>query len=202
MKHLSGGERKTNKVNWKIRKIWDFSGGPVAKTPHFHCRKHGNGNPLQYSGLENPMNRGAWQVTVHGVARVRHNWSNEARMHTISLTGISLSAAVLLPSCPSMQRQFTPIIIPQLMAQLLQELAKLWIQTLSAMLWDFHKTQTDLYIHVLSRASCGTFFLLRLSKNAFKSTWMKGQESIIHSFYQKSTATKNIPHETPWMKHF
>ena len=27
----------------------------------------GNGNPLQYSFLENPMDRGAWQVTVHGV---------------------------------------------------------------------------------------------------------------------------------------
>ena len=29
----------------------------------------GNGNPLQYSCLENPMNRGAWQVTVRGVAK-------------------------------------------------------------------------------------------------------------------------------------
>ena len=28
----------------------------------------GNGNPLQYSCLENSMNRGAWQATVHGVA--------------------------------------------------------------------------------------------------------------------------------------
>ena len=28
----------------------------------------GNGNPLQYSWLENPMNRGAWRATVHGVA--------------------------------------------------------------------------------------------------------------------------------------
>ena len=28
----------------------------------------GNDNPLQYSCLENPMNRGAWQATVHGVA--------------------------------------------------------------------------------------------------------------------------------------
>ena len=27
-----------------------------------------HGNPLQYSCLENPMNRGAWQATVHGVA--------------------------------------------------------------------------------------------------------------------------------------
>ena len=29
----------------------------------------GNGNPLQYSCLGNPMDRGAWQVTVHGVAK-------------------------------------------------------------------------------------------------------------------------------------
>ena len=28
----------------------------------------GNGNPLQHSCLENPMDRGAWQATVHGVA--------------------------------------------------------------------------------------------------------------------------------------
>ena len=28
----------------------------------------GNGNPLQYSCLENPMDRGTWQATVHGVA--------------------------------------------------------------------------------------------------------------------------------------
>ena len=33
----------------------------------------GYGNPLQYSCLENPMDRGAWQVTVHGVEKVRHN---------------------------------------------------------------------------------------------------------------------------------
>ena len=32
----------------------------------------GNGNQLQYSCLENPMDRGALQATVHGVARVRH----------------------------------------------------------------------------------------------------------------------------------
>ena len=29
----------------------------------------GNGNPLQYSCLENSMDRGAWWVTVHGVAK-------------------------------------------------------------------------------------------------------------------------------------
>ena len=29
----------------------------------------GHGNPLQYSCLENPMDRGAWWVTVHGISR-------------------------------------------------------------------------------------------------------------------------------------
>ena len=29
----------------------------------------GHGNPLQYSCLENPMNRGAWPATVHEVAK-------------------------------------------------------------------------------------------------------------------------------------
>ena len=33
----------------------------------------GRGNPLQYSCLEKPMDKGAWQATVHGVTRVRHN---------------------------------------------------------------------------------------------------------------------------------
>ena len=29
----------------------------------------GNGNPLHYSCLENPMDRGAWQGTIHGVTK-------------------------------------------------------------------------------------------------------------------------------------
>ena len=35
---------------------WNFPGG-------------GHGNALQYSCLENPMDRGAWRATVHGVAK-------------------------------------------------------------------------------------------------------------------------------------
>ena len=31
--------------------------------------EEGNSNPLQYSCLENPMDRGAWGATVHGVAK-------------------------------------------------------------------------------------------------------------------------------------
>ena len=33
----------------------------------------GNGNPLQYSRLGNPMDRGAWQAIVLGVVRVEHD---------------------------------------------------------------------------------------------------------------------------------
>ena len=33
----------------------------------------GNGNLLQYSSLENPMDGGAWWTTVHGVSRVRQD---------------------------------------------------------------------------------------------------------------------------------
>ena len=33
----------------------------------------GNGNPLQHSCLENPMDRGDWRATVHGVTRVGHD---------------------------------------------------------------------------------------------------------------------------------
>ena len=36
----------------------------------------GHGNPLQYSGLENPMDTGAWWATVHGVAKSRTGLSN------------------------------------------------------------------------------------------------------------------------------
>ena len=41
----------------------------------------GNGNPLQYSWLENSMDRGAWWITVHGFQRIGHNWKG---MHDTS----------------------------------------------------------------------------------------------------------------------
>ena len=36
----------------------------------------GNGNPLQYSCQENPMDGGAWQAIVHGVAKSRTQLSD------------------------------------------------------------------------------------------------------------------------------
>ena len=39
----------------------------------------GNSNPLQYSCLENPMDGGAWQATVHGVTKSR----TQLRIHNV-----------------------------------------------------------------------------------------------------------------------
>ena len=62
-----------------------FPNGTVVKNPPANAEnvgsipvsgrsaEEGNGNPLQYSSLENPMDRGAWQATVHGVTRVGHD---------------------------------------------------------------------------------------------------------------------------------
>ena len=63
----------------------DFSHSSVSKESACNARDlgsipglgrspgEGNGNPLQYSCLENPMDRAAWRTTVHGVARVGHD---------------------------------------------------------------------------------------------------------------------------------
>ena len=38
----------------------------------------GNGNPLQYFCLGNPVEAEAWQATVHGVVRVRHDFATKS----------------------------------------------------------------------------------------------------------------------------
>ena len=44
--------------------------GDVGLIPGFgRSPREGNGNPLQYSCLENPMGRGDWQATVHRVTK-------------------------------------------------------------------------------------------------------------------------------------
>ena len=41
----------------------------------------GNGNPFQYSCLDNPMDRGAWWATVHGVAKSQTRLSDFTSLH-------------------------------------------------------------------------------------------------------------------------
>ena len=56
----------------------------------------GNGNPLQYSCLENSMDRGAWRTTVHRVAKSQTRLSSLSLTHSQSLSWIIV---VLLHFC-------------------------------------------------------------------------------------------------------
>ena len=65
----------------RVLLIEDFPGGSMVKNPPANARHtgsipesgrspgEGNGNPLQYSCLGNPMDRGAWRPTVQGVTK-------------------------------------------------------------------------------------------------------------------------------------
>ena len=56
---------------------WGRKESDMTERLHFEfslsCIGKGNGTPLQCSCLGNPMDRGAWRATVHGVTRVRHD---------------------------------------------------------------------------------------------------------------------------------
>ena len=48
--------------------------------------EEGNGDPLQYSCLENPMDRGAWLAKVHGLQRVGRDWVTKHTCECIKLS--------------------------------------------------------------------------------------------------------------------
>ena len=50
-------------MGWEIKLSWKFFHQVVYQFGE------GNGTPLQYSCLENPMDRGGWWAAVHGVAK-------------------------------------------------------------------------------------------------------------------------------------
>ena len=65
-------ERVFKKASSNITNAGDLGLIPgLARSPG-----EGHGNPLQYSCLENPRDRGAWWATVHGVAKSRTQLSD------------------------------------------------------------------------------------------------------------------------------
>ena len=62
---------------------------------HYNCTLFGKGNgtPLQYSCLQNSMDRGAWWTMVHGIAKSRTRLSAQ---HTPYLTGLQVSLFFLI----------------------------------------------------------------------------------------------------------
>ena len=63
---------------------WGRKESDITERLHFHfslsCIGEGNGNPLQYSCLENPRDRGAWWAAVSGVAQ---SWTRLKRLSSI-----------------------------------------------------------------------------------------------------------------------
>ena len=58
--------------------------GHLGLTPGLgRCLGERNGNPLQYSWLENPLDRGAWQSAAHGVARIGYNLATKPLPHSL-----------------------------------------------------------------------------------------------------------------------
>ena len=58
---------------WFSSKEFTWDAGDVGSIPaSWRSPGGGHGNPLQYFCVENPMDRGAWQATVHGVTK---NWT-------------------------------------------------------------------------------------------------------------------------------
>ena len=63
LKHFPGGSDS---------KEFTSNAGDLGSIPGSgRSPREGNGYPLQYSCLENPMDRGAWRAAVHGVAKSR-----------------------------------------------------------------------------------------------------------------------------------
>ena len=58
------------------------AGDPSSTSGSRRCPGEGNGNPLLYPCLENPMDRGAWRATVHGIAKSWIWQSNYTHTHT------------------------------------------------------------------------------------------------------------------------
>ena len=86
----------TGKKSWKLflsNHVNGFSPWGLGRSPG-----GGHGNPLQCSCLENPMDTGVWQATVHGVIKGR-TWLNQLSMYTQPWEHV-LSVKVLLSPSP------------------------------------------------------------------------------------------------------
>ena len=79
--------------------------GGVGSIPELGRSPGENGTPLQYSCLENPMDREAWQLQSMGSQRAWHNWAtNTLRVGAVSLTGTGVSQSFLFQSLPCVSK--------------------------------------------------------------------------------------------------
>ena len=92
------------KINLWLMKAWGLPGGwdskkstcnagdPGSTPGSGRSSGEGSGNPLQYSCLENSMDKGVWQATVHGVTKswtqlsdFHHQWKHEKKRKSLEI---------------------------------------------------------------------------------------------------------------------
>ena len=142
-----------------------FPGGTSGKESTCQCRKHkrcgwipgserslgvGNGNPLQYSCLEHSMDRGAWQATVHWVAKSQtqvsihtqpslwsnshiHTWLVEKNIALTIWTFVSKAMSLLF----NMLSRFVIAFLPRSKRLLIS-----WLQSLSTVILETKKIKS------------------------------------------------------------
>ena len=89
-----------------IKSLLAYSGDLCSIPDPWRSPGEGHGNPLQYSYLENPMDRGAWWATVHGVAKSRTRLSDFTFTSTnTTLAACAISVSLLLPTWPPLMLQ-------------------------------------------------------------------------------------------------
>ena len=119
----------------------------------------GNGNPLQYSCLENPVDRGAWWATVHGVAET---W-----------TWLSSSSLLASTGCAHVKQTLTllpPVVISFF---LLLNLANFWNKQSTSVVFSFSRALLMLWNYPLLHPS-------------HFATW---SSSLVFTFYTKLFAS-------------
>ena len=104
-----------NKVTCNI--LWDFLHSSVSKASACNAGdldsipglgrspEKGNGKPLQYSCLDNPIDRGAWKATVHRVAKSQtqlKHLSTHARMHVCMYIDRHICTCMHAQSCQTL----------------------------------------------------------------------------------------------------
>ena len=79
---------------YNVRDLGSIPG--LARSPG-----EGNGNPLQYSCLDNPIDRGAWWATIHGVTRES---DMTYQLNTNNIYGGASLVAQTVKNLPAMQK--------------------------------------------------------------------------------------------------
>ena len=89
---------RSSLVAQMVKNLPATAGDPGLTPGSGRCPGEGNGYPLQYSCLENSVDRGAWWATVHGVTKSENDWETNSNylyyQRIVNKEGLSVSFLV------------------------------------------------------------------------------------------------------------